>query len=144
FEFTPAAAARKFGSLPAQDRSFGRTEPVRASRRINTSIRFPVSSAPVRVWIAASFPSGVLFVRFIGLGKMPRYTRLVLLATSLVLPATGAPASANHYGLTISTGTTSNVSFNNGVFTATGDRANLNVNDLENALSAGNVEVTTD
>jgi len=55
-----------------------------------------------------------------------------------------APASTNHYGLTISTATTSNVSFNDGIFTATGDHAVLNVTDLENALANGNTKVTTD
>src|SRR5579862_7917208 len=75
---------------------------------------------------------------------MPRYTRLVILATSLAFPSAGALASANHYGLTISTDATSNVSFNNGVFTATADHAVLNVNDLESALASGNVKVTTD
>src|SRR5579862_7760047 len=53
-------------------------------------------------------------------------------------------ASANHYGLTLSTDTTSNVAFSNGVFTATADHANLNVYDLSNALTNGNVKVTTD
>jgi len=58
--------------------------------------------------------------------------------------ATQAEATTeNHYGVTISTNKTQNMTFNNGVYAATGDGANLNVSDLENALAAGTVEVTT-
>ena len=72
------------------------------------------------------------------------FARLVVFAASFALAATAASASTNHYGLTISTAATYNVSFNNGVFTATGDNAVLNVTDLEDALANGNTEVTTD
>jgi hypothetical protein len=72
------------------------------------------------------------------------FARLVVFAASVVLAATAASASTNHYGLTISAAATYNISFNNGVFTATGDNAVLNVTDLENALANGNTEVTTD
>jgi hypothetical protein len=71
------------------------------------------------------------------------FARLNVFAASVVLAATPASASANHYGLTISTATTQNVSFNNGVFTATADGAVLNVTDLETALAKGKTEVTT-
>jgi len=74
---------------------------------------------------------------------MRHFARL-LFAIPVVLAASAAGASGNHYGLTISTATTHNVSFNNGVFTATGDGAVLNVTDLENALGNGDTEVTTD
>src|SRR5579862_3110380 len=72
-----------------------------------------------------------------------RSASLLVLALS-GLPTIATAASTNHYGLTISTGSTASVSFSDGVFTATGDNAVLNVNDLENALAAGNVKVTTD
>src|SRR5947207_1430034 len=74
---------------------------------------------------------------------MLSFARLNVFAASVVLAATPASASANHYGLTISTAATYNVFFENGVFTATGDHAVLNVNDLETALGNGDVEVTT-
>ena len=61
---------------------------------------------------------------------MLHFARLLILAAPLVFTATAASASANHYGLTISTGSTYNVSFNNGVFTATGDNAVLNLNEF--------------
>src|SRR5437870_5795212 len=75
---------------------------------------------------------------------MMRSARLLVSSALLILSPVSTLASANHYGLTISTDATYNVSFANGVFTATGDHAILNVNDLENALESGNIEVTTD
>src|SRR5947207_3319013 len=76
--------------------------------------------------------------------QMLRSTRLFILVALAALTATSASSSTNHYGLTISTAATYNVSFNNGVFTATGDRAVLNVTDLETALASGDTEGTTD
>jgi len=51
--------------------------------------------------------------------------------------------AGKHYGIAISSAKTHNVKFDNGVFTPRGDHAVLNVTDLENALAAGNVEVST-
>src|SRR5262249_42135876 len=51
--------------------------------------------------------------------------------------------NANHYGVTISSDPTQNMMFSNGVYAATADKAILNITDLENALAAGSVEVTT-
>lgn len=45
--------------------------------------------------------------------------------------------------LTISTGPTSNVLAAGGSFTATGDNANLNISDLQNAVNAGDVSIST-
>jgi hypothetical protein len=67
----------------------------------------------------------------------------------LALVALGAFATAalatttNHYGVIISKAQTKNMTFAGGVYSPTADGAVLNVDDLENALAAGNVEVTT-
>jgi len=64
----------------------------------------------------------------------------------LVVACLASPSQAGegkHYGIAVSGAQTQNVSFSNGVFQSTGDHAILNVNDLENALAGGNVEVTT-
>jgi hypothetical protein len=53
-----------------------------------------------------------------------------------------ALAAGGHFGLEISTHATRNVTFSQGIFKATADDAVLNVGDLENALTSGNVEVT--
>jgi hypothetical protein len=55
----------------------------------------------------------------------------------------GAHASAGKINVTISTAPTSNMTFANGVYSPTGEKAVLNINDLTNALNAGNVEVAT-
>ncbi len=75
------------------------------------------------------------------------WLRSGLVAAALVaMPVAVSPAQAttgNHYGVTISTKPTRHMAFANGVYSSTADNAVLNVNDLTNALAAGNVEVTT-
>jgi hypothetical protein len=56
-----------------------------------------------------------------------RCAQLFILTVLGVLTAASASASKKHYGLTISTASTHNVSLRNGVFTATGDNAVLSV-----------------
>ena len=58
-------------------------------------------------------------------------------------PLAAAEAAASHYGITITTASTRHVAFHNGVYRPTAEGATLNVNDLKNALAAGNIEVTT-
>lgn len=58
--------------------------------------------------------------------------------------ATSAMATTgDHYGVTISKAPTQNMVFSNGVYSATGDNAVLNVGELNTSLAAGSVEVTT-
>jgi hypothetical protein len=57
--------------------------------------------------------------------------------------ATQAIASGSHQNVHISTRPTWHMTFKHGVYSPTREQAVLNVNDLENALAAGNVEVTT-
>jgi len=84
---------------------------------------------------------------------MPRHTLCFLArhggaASLAILTAAGLVQSAEatsccHYGLTITTAATRNVSFRHGVFRAIKKHATLNVDDLENALAAQNIVVTT-
>jgi len=53
--------------------------------------------------------------------------------------ATASAASAGHTDVTISTAPTHNMALVGGVYSPTGDRAVLNVNDLMTALNAGNL-----
>jgi hypothetical protein len=65
---------------------------------------------------------------------------------ALAAAAFASPAAAGtgaHYGITISKHATHNVTFANGVYTAIGAGAVLDVKDLTKALRTGNVEVTT-
>src|ERR1700689_2034109 len=54
-----------------------------------------------------------------------------------------AHAAGDRTTVTISTAATKNMALSNGVYSPTADKAVLNVNDLTNALNAGNLEVTT-
>jgi hypothetical protein len=74
---------------------------------------------------------------------MLRSAPLFILAISVLLTTTPASATKKHHGLTISTDSTYNVSFKNGVFTAIGDKAVLSVTDLKIALQQGDIVVTT-
>jgi hypothetical protein len=76
---------------------------------------------------------------------MTRSRQFVFSSSLVGLAAlTGAAhAAEQHYGITISTAATTNVTFSKGTFSPTGSDAVLNVNDLTNALASGNVEVTT-
>lgn len=66
-----------------------------------------------------------------------------IFAASGLFAAPAFATTTGHYDVTISTAVTQNMSFSNGIYSATGDSAVLNVSDLENALAAGNTEVTT-
>lgn len=61
----------------------------------------------------------------------------------LAVTGTRAIAAGSHFGVTISTDATRNVTYSDGVFKATADHAILNVRDLESALKKGDIEVTT-
>lgn len=66
-----------------------------------------------------------------------------IFVASGLLAAPAFATTTSHYDVTISTAATQNMSFSNGIYSATGDSAVLNVSDLENALAMGNTEVTT-
>jgi hypothetical protein len=69
--------------------------------------------------------------------------RTVLAACFAASMTSAASASAGHIDVTISPAPTHNMALANGVYSPTGDRAVLNVNDLMTALNAGNLDVTT-
>lgn len=75
--------------------------------------------------------------------------QFALVAASLLtlgVAGSASPAGAttqSHYGVTIAKQKTQNMTLSNGVYSATADGAVLNFQDLQNALAAGNVEVTT-
>lgn len=73
------------------------------------------------------------------------FATAVTIVAALAFSADGAAASGSskHYGITITTAATRHVSFQNGVYQPTAEQATLNITDLQNALAAGNVEVTT-
>jgi hypothetical protein len=82
----------------------------------------------------------------LGFARASWDSALVVATSVLALTAstTGAAAGGSaHYGITITTAATRNVSFSGGVYQPTGEHATLNIGDLENALANGNVEVTT-
>jgi hypothetical protein len=73
--------------------------------------------------------------------KVAIYSGIIALsAAGCVAPAT---ASNDHHSVIISAGPTKHMTFRHGVYRPTASRGVLNINDLENALAAGNVEVTT-
>ena len=76
-----------------------------------------------------------------------RAMRALLLGACPAFFAGVAPASAGleakHFDVAISTAPTHDMALGNGVYSPTGSKAVLNVNDLTNALAAGNLEVTT-
>jgi hypothetical protein len=57
--------------------------------------------------------------------------------------AMATAAHAGHIDVTISTAPTHNMTLANGVYSPTGDKAVLNIDDLMAALNAGNLDVTT-
>ena len=67
-------------------------------------------------------------------------SRLGVFAGAMLLMAVATTASAD---VTISTDTTQNMTCSGGICAPTASSAVLNVNDLENLLASGNVEVTT-
>jgi hypothetical protein len=70
--------------------------------------------------------------------------RSVAAALFVAAFATHAGATtASHYDVVISGSPTVNMTFANGVYSANADGAVLNIGDLENALAAGSVKVTT-
>ncbi len=69
-------------------------------------------------------------------------TREIRLGVALALVSAIAPAPVAA-SVVVSTAATRNIGCSGGVCTPTSDKAVLNVDDLENLLSAGNIEVTT-
>jgi hypothetical protein len=68
------------------------------------------------------------------------FYKAALLVIAVLPTCLAAPAEAN---VTISSGTTTNMSCSNGVCAPTAKDAVLNITDLKNLLASGNVEVTT-
>jgi hypothetical protein len=68
---------------------------------------------------------------------------LVLLGTFARVASASANLEAKHFDVVISAAPTHNMALSNGIYSPTGNKAVLNVNDLTSALAAGNLEVTT-